>query len=229
MPTNGPDGLARVAVDIVVFTIRDGELKVLLIRRGVEPFLDSWALPGGFLLENESLSDAAARELFEETGVRDVFLEQLYTFGDPGRDPRGRVISVSYFAFIGWDKGLVRGKSDAADAEWFNARSTGPLAFDHDQILDYALTRLRYKLEWTTVGFQFLPPKFTLSELQRVYEIVLDRKLDKRNFRRKVDQLGVVKPLEEFQKKGVQRPARLFRFDSEQAGLLRDKGILFPF
>lgn len=224
-----PEGTTRVAVDIVVFTIRNAELKVLLIRRGVEPFVDAWALPGGFLLPNESLIEAAQRELYEETGVEEVFLEQLYTFGDPKRDPRGRVISISYFAFVSWDRDLQRGKSDAADAQWIAARNTLALAFDHQTILDYALLRLRYKLEWTTVGFQFLPQKFTLSELQHVYEVILGRELDKRNFRRKVDQLNVIKPLEEFRSKGVQRPARLFSFESQQAEHLRDRGILFPF
>jgi 8-oxo-dGTP diphosphatase len=218
----------RVTVDIVIFTLRNGSLQVLLVKRGVPPFEGQYAIPGGFIRGDESLKEAALRELHEETGVRNVFLEQLYTFGDPKRDPRGRVITVAYYALIASDKLSLVAGADAADAQWFPASSVPPLAFDHKSILDYALERLRNKLEYTTVGFQLLPEKFTLGELQAVYEAILGRQLDKRNFRRKLSLLGILKPLREWQRTG-RKPAQLFRFAAARFEKLRDKGILFPF
>jgi 8-oxo-dGTP diphosphatase len=218
----------RVTVDIVIFTLREGSLQVLLVKRGVPPFEDQYAIPGGFIRRDESLEEAALRELHEETGVRNVFLEQLYTFGDPKRDPRGRVITVAYYALIASDQLSLVAGADAAEAQWFPASSVPPLAFDHKSILDYALDRLRNKLEYTTVGFQLLPEKFTLGELQAVYETILGRPLDKRNFRRKLALLGILKPLREWQRTG-RKPAQLFRFAAARFEKLKDKGILFPF
>jgi 8-oxo-dGTP diphosphatase len=218
----------RVTVDIVIFTLREGSLQVLLVKRGVPPFEGQYAIPGGFIRGDESLEEAALRELHEETGVRNVFLEQLYTFGDPQRDPRGRVITVAYYALIASDKLSLVAGADAAEAQWFPASSVPPLAFDHKSILDYALERLRNKLEYTTVGFQLLPEKFTLGELQAVYEVILGRPLDKRNFRRKLALLGILKPLREWQRTG-RKPAQLFRFAAARFEKLKDKGILFPF
>lgn len=217
-----------MTVDIVIFTLREGSLQVLLVKRGVPPFEGQYAIPGGFIREDESLEEAALRELHEETGVRNVFLEQLYTFGDPKRDPRGRVITVAYYALIASDKLSLVAGADAAEAQWFPASSVPPLAFDHKSILDYALERLRNKLEYTTVGFQLLAEKFTLGELQAVYEAILGRPLDKRNFRRKLALLGILKPLREWQRTGG-KPARLFRFAAARFEKLKDKGILFPF
>ncbi len=218
----------RISVDVVIFTIRDGALHVLLVRRGVAPFAGRHAIPGGFVDEEESLEAAARRELAEETGVRDVYLEQLYSFGDPGRDPRGRVVTVAYFALIAADRAPLKAGSDAAEARWFPVAARPPLAFDHGRILDYALERLRNKLEYTTVGFQLLPDKFTLSELQAVYEAILARRLDKRNFRRKIALLRIVTPLREWRRTG-RKPARLYRFSAARFEKLKDKGILFPF
>jgi 8-oxo-dGTP diphosphatase len=218
----------RVTVDIVIFTVRERTLQVLLVRRGVPPFEGQSAIPGGFILEGESLEQAAKRELQEETGVRDVFLEQLYSFGDPARDPRGRIITVAYYALISSERNSLAAGSDASEARWFPMSELPALAFDHKQILDYAVERLRNKLEYTTVGFQLLPEKFTLGELQSVYETILGRRLDKRNFRRKIALLGVLKPLREWQRAG-RKPARLYRFSSERFEKLKDKGILFPF
>lgn len=204
-----------VTVDLVIFTIADDALKVLLIRRGGEPYKDCWALPGGFVEIDESLEDAAARELREEAGVTSVYLEQLYTFGDPGRDPRGRVISVSYFALVDADRQRIRAATDAIDARWFSVfdpENSRKLAFDHKKILDYAVWRLRNKIEWTTVGYELLPRKFTLSELQRVYEIILQKPVDKRNFRKKVLAQGKIRELSETRKDGAHRPARLYSF-----------------
>lgn len=217
-----------MTVDIVIFTLRNGSLQVLLVKRGVPPFEGQYAIPGGFIRGDESLEEAALRELHEETGVRNVFLEQLYTFGDPKRDPRGRVITVAYYALIASDKLSLVAGADAAEAQWFPASSLSPLAFDHKSILDYALERLRNKLEYTTVGFQLLPEKFTLGELQTVYQAILGRPLDKRNFRRKLALLGILKPLREWQRTG-RKPAQLFRFAAARFEKLKDKGILFPF
>jgi 8-oxo-dGTP diphosphatase len=219
----------RVAVDLVIFTIRDGALHALLIERALPPFEGRWALPGGFILRGESLADAALRELGEETGVRNVYLEQLYTFGDPDRDPRGRVVSVAYYALISADRAPLSAGSDASAARWWPVADHPPLAFDHREILTYAVERLRNKLEYTTVGFQLLPPKFTLTQLQQVYEAILGRALDKRNFRRKMDLLGILSPLKEWAREGRSRPAQLFTFSAKRFEKLKDKGILFPF
>lgn len=204
-----------VTVDLVIFTIAEDDLKVLLIKRGGEPFLGKWALPGGFVGIDESLETAAARELQEEAGVTNIYLEQLYTFGEPGRDPRGRVISVAYFALIDAEQQRIVASSDATDAQWFSVfdrRLGAKLAFDHRKILDYAVWRLRNKIEWTTVGYELLPRKFTLSELQRVYEIILQRPVDKRNFRKKVIGQGRIRELNETRSDGAHRPARLYSF-----------------
>ena len=217
----------KVAVDIVIFTILSGSLKVLLIKRKIPPFKGKPAIPGGFVLPNEDLEDAAKRELWEETGVSDLYLEQLYSFGDPKRDPRERVVSIAYFALISPDRPLKAG-SDASETQWFSVKECPPLAFDHEKILLYAVERLRNKLEYTTVGFQLLPSKFTLGELQEVYETILDKKLDKRNFRRKIAELKILKPLDDF-RVDVGRPAQLFQFVAGRFEKLKDKGILFPF
>jgi 8-oxo-dGTP diphosphatase len=219
----------QVTVDLVIFALRDDRLHVLLIRRGMPPFKGQWALPGGFIRAGESLLEAARRELREETGVRDVYIEQLYTFGDPGRDPRGRTVTVAYYALLtGEDQTLVSG-TDAAEALWWPVQQHPSLAFDHEDILDYAVERLKTKLEYTTVGFQLLPKAFTLTDLQRVYEAILGRPLDKRNFRRKMLVLGILKPLKQWRKDGPNRPARLYTFTAARFERLRDRGILFPF
>jgi 8-oxo-dGTP diphosphatase len=218
----------QLTVDVVIFTVRDEILQVLLVRRGVEPFAGSWAIPGGFVIEDEALEDAARRELREETGARDVYLEQLYTFGDPGRDPRGRVVTVAYYALVSPDRLAIRAGSDAADARWFDVAAVADLAFDHASILRYALERLRSKVEYSTVAFELLPEKFTLSDVQAVFETILGRELDKRNFRRKLKLLDVLTELEEWEH-GANRPARLYSFARDRFETLRERGILFPF
>jgi 8-oxo-dGTP diphosphatase len=199
-----------ITVDIVLFTIRDRRLELLLIKRLAKPFENRYALPGGFVQEDESLEAAAARELREETGVDRVYLEQLYTFGDPKRDPRGRVITVAYYALVPHPQTLHAG-TDASDAAWFPVTELPYLAFDHRKIVEYAHQRLRNKLDYTNVGFELLPAKFTLGELQTVHEAILGQDLDKRNFRRKTIQKGIVKPLKEWQQTG-RKPAQLYRF-----------------
>jgi len=203
-----------VTVDVVAFTFAENDLRVLLVQRAGEPFRGMWALPGGFVRMNEDLSDAAHRELVEETGVADLYLEQLYTFGEVDRDPRTRVITVAYFSLIGADHAStlqLEAGTDAGDARWWSVYDHPELAFDHGRILDYALQRLRWKLEWTGLGFLLLPEEFTLSELQRVYERVLNETLDKRNFRRKFLDMGILEETGNYNK-GDHRPAKLYRF-----------------
>jgi 8-oxo-dGTP diphosphatase len=194
-----------LTVDVVLFTIRERALHVLLIRRGAKPFQGRYALPGGSVREDESLDEAAVRELREETGIAEVYLEQLYTFGAPKRDPRGRVITVAYYALVP--------HTDAPDAGWFPVSELPPLAFDHRQIVEYAHQRIRNKLDYTNVGFELLPAGFTLTELQLVHEAILGMTLDKRNFRRKTMQKGIVQPLKEWRQTG-RKPAQLYRFRS---------------
>lgn len=201
-----------VTVDVVILTMRKRRLEALLIKRKRWPFEGLWAIPGGFVNPDESLEDAARRELEEETDVRDVYLEQLYTFGDPHRDPRTRVITVVYYALIRAETLKVAAGDDAAEAAWFPVYHLPSLAFDHSNIMAYTMQRLRGKLEYTTIGFQLLAPEFTLSELQEVYEAILDRPLDKRNFRKKVLTTGILEPTSHTRKSGQHRPAALYRF-----------------
>ena len=215
-----------VTVDVVIFTLREDDLYVLLIKRGHSPFEGVWAIPGGFVDIGESLEEAALRELEEETGVRDVYLEQLYTFGDPGRDPRGRVITVAYFALVPAIAIHPRAGDDAVEARWWSVYDLPPLAFDHADILAYALQRLRYKLEYTAVGFELLPAAFTLSELQTAYEIILGERLDKRNFRRKILGAGVIEEAGGY-RTGEGRPAKLYHFREDAVAEVKARR-LFP-
>jgi 8-oxo-dGTP diphosphatase len=217
-----------VTVDIVIFTLRQEELQVLLVQRKHWPYEGMWAIPGGFVHMDESLEDAARRELAEETGVDDpeIYLEQLYTFGDLGRDPRTRVITVAYFALICSAQLRLHADSDAADAAWFPATGPPPLAFDHDGILAYAIQRLRYKIEYTAVAFQLLPETFTLTELQAAYEIILGVELDKRNFRRKVLASSVLEETKHV-RSGDHRPAKLYRFREDAVAEIKARR-LFP-
>jgi 8-oxo-dGTP diphosphatase len=201
-----------ITVDVVILSLREKDLKALLVKRAYPPFKGRWAIPGGFVHAAESLDEAARRELEEETGVRDVYLEQLYTFGDPRRDPRGRVITVAYVALAPEDV-VARAGAEADEAAWHSVYNLPPLAFDHDEIVRYALKRLRYKLEYTSVGFELLPNEFTLSELQAAYEIVLGEELDKRNFRRRLLEAGILAETSRFREGEAQgRPARLYRY-----------------
>ncbi len=220
---------AALTVDCVVFGFDDGSgaLQVLLIRRGIAPFKDHWALPGGFVRVEETLDEAARRELAEETNLSTVFLEQLYTFGTVDRDPRERVVSVAYYALTKPADHTTAASTDAAEARWFPVSDVPALAFDHATILNAALTRLRGKLPYEPIGFELLPPKFTLTQLQRLYESVLGAEIDKRNFRKKVLSHELLIPLKETHRDGPHRPAQLFRFDPVRYEKLKKKGFLF--
>jgi 8-oxo-dGTP diphosphatase len=218
---------AALTVDCVVFGFDEGELKVLLIERGLEPFKGRWALPGGFVRVDETVDDAARRELEEEAGLKNVFLEQLYTFGAVDRDPRERVVSVAHYALVKLAAHDTRAATDAADSRWFPISSVPKLAFDHADIMATALARLKAKVRYQPIGFELLPPKFTLSQLQHLYEAVLETELDKRNFRKKVLGFGLLIPLKETQMVGRHRPAQLFRFDSDKYEKLNRKGFNF--
>lgn len=212
-----------LTVDIVVFALDAEELKVMLIQRELEPFANKWALPGGFVRTGESLEEAAKRELREETGLKNLFLEQLYSFGRPDRDPREHVVTVAYLALVGIEGHAVRATTDALDAKWFSLAALPPVAFDHREIIDVALERLRGKVRYQPLGFELLPQKFTLRQLQQLYEVILDRQLDKRNFRKKVLALEVLKPLDEFEQDVAHRAAQLYSFDPKRyKRLLRD-------
>ena len=201
-----------VATDVALFTLLEDELKLLLIRRRGAPYKGSWALPGGFLTpRDETLEACAARELREEAGVWGFYLEQLYTFGDQGRDPRERVISVAYYALVPGEGLTLTARTDADAAAWFPANTLPELAFDHAQIIQLARRRLASKLDYSTVAFQFLPNEFALSDLQRVYEAVKGEKLDKRNFRKFILGLGLVEPTGNERRGGPSRPAKLYR------------------
>lgn len=216
-----------LTVDIVIFSVQQARLQTLFIRRAQPPYQGAWALPGGFVRMEESLEEAAARELAEETGLRDTYLEQLYTYGDPQRDPRERVVSVAYFALIPADSAAqVQPGSDACSSQWFPVDSLPALAFDHAEIVTYALRRLRYKLEYTAVGFELLPETFSLSELQHTYEVILGEKLDKRNFRRRIQQANIIEETDTL-RTGEGRPARLYRYRPDAIAEIKARR-LFP-
>ncbi len=216
-----------LTVDVVTFTLRENRLQVLLIQRGEEPYAGRWALPGGFVRMEESLEEAALREMEEETGLKEAYLEQLYTFGDPGRDPRGRVVTVAYFALIPSDAPVrLEGAGEVTQARWFPENELPALAFDHNLIVANALRRLRYKLEYTAVGFELLPEEFTLSSLQYTYELILGEKLDKRNFRRRILEANVIEPTSHH-RAGEGRPARLYRYRPDAVAEVKARR-LFP-
>ncbi|HKF58316.1 MAG TPA: NUDIX domain-containing protein [Blastocatellia bacterium] len=221
--------MPAVAVDCVIFglDLETKDLKVMLIERDLEPFAGMWAIPGGFVRRGESLERAAARELEEETGINDVFLEQLYTFGDPGRDPRGWVISVAYYALVSPEGHRIVDRTDARQAAWFTVKRLPRLAFDHARIVQAALERLRGKLSYAPVGFELLPRKFTVRQLQNLYEIVIGRKLDNRNFRKKIFGMDLLRELDEMQHGVPHRAARLYSFDERKYKQLVKQGLAF--
>lgn len=227
MPYSYTYARPALTVDCVVFGLDDEELKVMLIQRAHPPFEKKWALPGGFVEMDETLEEAARRELEEETGLRHIYLEQLYTFGAVDRDPRERVVSVAYYALVNLVDHPVQAASDAEDAAWFGVHDVPQLAFDHALILQTALNRLRGKLRYQPIGFELLPRKFTLRQLQHLYELVLERKLDKRNFRKKVLATDLLIETDELEKDVAHRAARLYQFDERKYRRLVEDGFSF--
>jgi 8-oxo-dGTP diphosphatase len=212
-----------VAVDVNVFTVEHDQLAVLLVKVRRPPFEGRWALPGGLIGQEETVEAAAARELEEKTGLRDVYLEQLYTFSDPARDPNGRCISVAHLALVPAAQAQLTATTKYAGVGFFpvSEGELPPLAFDHAKIIAVATERLRSKLEYTNVAYSLLPETFTLSELQSTYEVVLGRPLDPRNFRKRIQELNLVVPTGELRRGGAFRPAQLYRFTSREPTVLR--------
>lgn len=216
-----------LTTDCVVFGLDEEGLKVLLIKRGIEPFKGRWALPGGFVRVGEDVEQSAKRELKEETGLSNVYLEQLFTFGQPNRDPREHVITVSYFALVNLIDHPPLADTDAEHAAWFSVDDLPALAFDHAKILETAQERLRGKVRYQPIGFELLPEKFTLTELQQLYECILAIDIDKRNFRKKVHKLGVLIETDEIQQDVKHRAAKLYKFDQKAYERLSKQGINF--
>lgn len=217
----------KLSVDAVVFGYESGTISVLLINRKYEPYKDKWAIPGGFVLNEESLEDAVQRELQEETGIKINYLEQLYTFGNPLRDPRGRVVSVAYFALVRPNAFNISPSTDAKKAQWFNIDEIPELSFDHKEILSTAIKRLQAKITYEPIGFELLDSKFPFSDLEKLYTTLLGREIDRRNFRKKIVGLNILDELDEKVSKGLGRPANLFQFNKKRYFQLKREGIIF--
>lgn len=219
----------KVAVDAVVFGYKAKEgISILLIKRKIAPFQGSWALPGGLVNNNETLENAIERELKEETGVDLNYLEQLYTFSKIARDPRNRVISVAYYGLIKPEAFQLKASTDAIDAQWFTIKKLPELAFDHQHIIDVAIKRLRGKITYEPVGFELLDKKFPFSDLEKLYSAVLDRPVDRRNFKKKILKYGFIEETSERQQlEGAGRPGFLYQFNEEKYFDLKQKGINF--
>ncbi len=216
----------QVTVDTVALAVQQNVLEVLLVKRKYEPFKNCWALPGGFVDDSDdTIEQAAARELLEETNVGNVYLEQLYTFGDKGRDPRGRSITVSYLALLRQEELELKASSDASGVASWPVMELPEVAFDHKNIITYAHQRLKYKIEYSPAVFSLLPAKFRLRDLQSVYESVLGRSIDNRNFRKKFLNTGVLQELDEKSQEGSYRPARLYSFSEEEFERLPDRPV----
>lgn len=217
----------KLTVDAVVFTIMHQELKILLVKRQTDPFKGKYALPGGFVEYQEELEDAVKRELQEETNVKNVFLKRLKPFGKVNRDPRGRVVSISFLALVSADNINLQSSNDASNAQWKDSDALPPLAFDHKDIITDALQELKFLIQTTNIAYQILSKKFTLSEMQRLYECVLGTELDKRNFRKKIAELDLVKETGEMKRDGAYRPAMLYSFKQQKFETIKDKMNVF--
>ncbi|NNE91295.1 MAG: NUDIX hydrolase [Verrucomicrobiales bacterium] len=219
-----------LAVNCVLFgyDVQDSDLKVFLIERVAPPFEGKWAIPGGFVIPGESVDDTAIQVLFGETGVKDLFLEQLYTFGNPRRGPGEHVVSVAYYALISINENTLTPDTEVRNAAWFSISDIPDfLAFDHDQILAKALERLQGKIRYQPIAFELLPTKFSLTQLQRLYETILEQKLDKRNFRKKLSSMGILQDLGEIEHDVSHRAARLYSFNERAYRRMQREGFLF--
>lgn len=216
-----------VTTDCVIFGFDGVELKVLLIERGIKPYLGCWAFPGGFLNPDEPAEEGALRELREETGIENAYIEQFHTYSTPDRDPRERVITIAFLALVKLQN--VRGGDDAADARWFSVNNTPKLAFDHDIILRDALSRLRERIHFHPIGYDLLPEKFTIKELQTLYEAVLGVHFDRRNFSKKILHLDILSQLEEKVWPTPKREAKLYKFNLDKYNELKQCGFKMEF
>ncbi len=216
-----------VTTDNVIFGFGEGELKVLLVERGGEPFKGHWALPGGFMNMDEDADTCACRELEEETGLKDVYSEQLYTFSAVDRDPRYRVVSIAYYALVKLPDYVVKAGDDASKAQWFPLSALPVLAFDHQRILQMAIDRLKGKIRYQPVGFELLPEKFTIPDLQRLYESALQTTLDRRNFRKKILKTGLLIDTDERTEGVPHKRAKYYSFDKAKYQALSEKGFYF--
>ena len=216
-----------VTADCVIFGFDGTKLNVLLVERGIEPFKGKWALPGGFIWMDESALEGAKRELEEETGLKDAYIRQFHTFSEPKRDPRERVITIAYYALVRISE--VKGGDDAAKAQWFPLDQVPALAFDHDKILREAMTELRKQIHFEPIGFELLPEKFTMKQLQHLYEAILDVRFDRRNFYNKMLKLGLLTELEEKIKLVNKKEAYLYKFNRENYDELKQKGFRLEF
>ncbi len=216
-----------LTADAVIFTIKENNLMILLIKRGKNPFKEMYALPGGFANSNETSEQGCLRELKEETGIQNIFLKKLFVYDAINRDPRDRVITVSFLALIDYQRFKVEANTDAMEAQWFDVSALPPLAFDHSQIIQDALNELKYEIQVSNIAYQVLPQKFTLTHMQKAYEAILNTILDKRNFRKKIKELGILKSLNESIMEGAHRPAQLFRFSDKKYIFLKEKMNVF--
>ena len=216
-----------VTTDCVIFGYDGKELKVLLIERGIEPFKGCWAFPGGFLDMDEDALAGARRELKEETGLENAFIEQFHTFSEPGRDPRGRVITIAHYALVKIQE--VEGGDDAAQARWFPIGEVPPLAFDHDRILRMAMSRLKERIHFEPVGFELLPDVFTMPQLQNLYEAILEVHFDRRNFASKMLKLGILEDTGDRPAGASSRIPVSYRFNKEKYNELKAKGFRLEF
>jgi len=216
-----------VTTDCVIFGFDGTKLNVLLIERGIEPYKGQWAFPGGFLRMDETALEGAKRELKSETGLKDAYIHQFHTFSDPTRDPRERVITIAYYALVRISE--VQGGDDAAKAQWFPLDKVPSLAFDHDHILREAEAELRRQIHFEPIGFELLPEKFTMTQLQRLYEAILGVKFDRRNFSNKMLKLGLLVEQEERVTLVNKKVAFLYKFNPESYAEMKEKGFRLEF
>ncbi len=216
-----------VTTDCVIFGFDGAKVNVLLVERGVEPYKGRWAFPGGFMKMDESALQGAKRELYEETGLKDAYIHQFHTFTAPDRDPRERVITIAYYALVRLSE--VKAGDDAAKAQWFPLDKVPSLAFDHDQILREATIALRRQIHFEPIGFELLPEKFTMTQLQHLYEAILDVKFDRRNFSNKMQHLGILTQLDETVILPNKKEAFLYKFNAENYQILKQKGFRLEF
>mgnify|MGYP001259451173 CR=1 FL=1 len=226
--SHAPDRIIdNLSIDCVIFGFENRGLEVLLIKRAVDPAAGEWALPGGFILKDENIDNAAERILFDTAGIKEIFMEQFYVFGDINRYPDRRVITIGYYALVSPDKYTLHAGIDTSEVKWFPYSQISELPFDHEEIINKALNKLRTRVRHQPIGFELLPQKFTIPKLQLLYESILNIKLDKRNFRKKLLKMNLLIKLEEKEKNNIRRAANLYKFDKKNYKKLINKGFNF--